>query len=179
MIKLIGLTGKARSGKDTTGDYLSKTYGHKAFAMAKPIKEACRVIFGWDDRHLHGDLKEVVDPIYGVTPREAMQKLGTEYGRDMINTDIWAIRTRQEIKNNDLMVLTDLRYDNEAELILSMGGIVINVDRDSRDIISGVKGHKSEVNINANLITETVKNNGSLVDLYKKIDGVVLKHWKK
>ena len=179
MIKLIGLTGKARSGKDTVGDYLSKTYGHKTFTMAKPIKEACRVIFGWDDRHLHGDLKEVVDPIYGVTPREAMQKLGTEYGRDMINTDIWAIRTKQEVKNNNLMVLTDLRYDNEAELILSLGGIVVSVDRDSRDIIGGVKGHKSEININENLITDTVKNNGSLVDLYKRIDGVVLKHWKK
>ena len=179
MIKLMGLTGKARSGKDTTGDYLSKKYGYHTFAMAKPIKEACRVIFGWDDRHLHGDLKEVVDPIYGVTPREAMQKLGTEYGRDMINTDIWAIRTKQEIKNNNLMVLTDLRYDNEAELILDMGGIVISVDRNLRGLINGVKNHKSELSISSNLITETVKNNGSLDDLYKKIDDIILRHGKQ
>ena len=178
MIKLIGLAGKARGGKDAVGDYLSKTYGHKTFAMATPVKEACRVIFDWDDRHLHGHLKDALDPVYNVTPREAIQKLGTEFGRNMINNDMWTIKAEQKIKRHSRLVITDIRYNNEAELILENGGIIIDIKRrkSARALISGVENHSSEKGINPNLITDTATNNGSLDDLYKKIDDIILKH---
>tara|TARA_B110000503_G_C7155399_1_gene417078 strand:+ start:1619 stop:2164 length:546 start_codon:yes stop_codon:yes gene_type:complete len=174
MIKLIGLTGKARSGKDTIGDYLS-TLGYPSYAMAKPIKEACRVIFNWDDEHLYGDLKETLDPLYDITPREAMQKLGTEFGRDMINTRLWELRASSEISDANYLVITDLRYDNEAQLVLDHGGIVIRVERENRDKIQGVVDHPSEQGITPNLITKTIKNNGTLPELYKKVDNILNK----
>ena len=178
MIKLIGLTGKARGGKDAAGDHIRDTCGFSTYAMAAPVKEACRVIFGWDYRHLHGHLKDVLDPIYNVTPRAAIQKLGTEFGRNMINNDIWTIKAENEIKVRSSLVITDIRYNNEAEIILENGGIIIDIKRcrGGRALISGVENHSSEKGINPNLITDTVTNNGSLVDLYKKIDDIILNY---
>ena len=172
MIKLIGLTGKARSGKDTVGDYLTM-YNYETYAMASPIKEACRAAFGWTDEHLFGDLKEVVDPLYGITPREAMQKMGTEFGRDMINPKLWELRAKQQIDSTEYLVITDLRFDNEALLVLKSGGIVLNIERDTRDVINGVEGHSSEDGISKHLITRTIKNNGSLVDLYDRVKVII------
>ena len=172
MIKLIGLTGKARSGKDTVGDYLSE-HKYETYAMASPIKEACRAAFGWTDEHLFGDLKEVVDPLYGITPREAMQKMGTEFGRDMINPKLWELRAKHQIESTEYLVITDLRFDNEALLVLKHGGIVLNIERDTRDVINGVEGHSSEDGISKHLITRTIKNNGSLVDLYDRVKVII------
>mgnify|MGYP003673812060 FL=1 len=178
MIKLIGLTGKARGGKDAAGDHIRDMCGFSAYAMATPVKEACRGIFGWDDRHLHGHLKDVLDPVYNVTPRAAIQKLGTEFGRNMINNDIWTIKAEQKIKRHSRLVITDIRYNNEAELILKNGGIIIDIKRrkSARALIFGMENHSSEKGISPSLITETVKNNGSLVDLYKKIDDIILNY---
>ena len=175
MIRLIGLTGKARSGKDTVGSYLAEEHGYRTYAMASPIKEACRVMFGWDDRHLHGDLKEVIDPVYGVTPREAMQKLGTEFGRGMINTKLWELRAGQEIlkASNHLVVVTDIRFDNEAELIKKLGGVVINIERPNRDEIKGVKAHQSEKGIKPELIDYNINNNDTLETLYSDTDFIL------
>jgi hypothetical protein len=174
MIKLIGLTGKARSGKDTIGDYLN-TLGYQPYAMAKPIKEACRAIFNWDDEHLYGDLKEVLDPLYEITPREAMQKLGTEFGRDMINARLWELRASSEISDSNYLVITDIRYDNEARLVLNHGGIVIHVERENRDEIKGVANHPSEHGVSPNLITTTITNNGTLDALYHKVVNALAK----
>ena len=173
MIKLIGLTGKARSGKDTVGEYLRK-YGYQPYAMAKPIKEGCRQMFGWDDRHLYGELKEVLDPAYGVTPREAMQKLGTEFGRNMISTKIWELRAAVEISNSNYLVITDLRFDNEAALVLSNGGIVIDINREGRDKINGAEDHSSESGISPELITKVIDNNGTIDMLYENVDSCIL-----
>tara|TARA_R110000822_G_scaffold28357_1_gene84286 strand:- start:213 stop:755 length:543 start_codon:yes stop_codon:yes gene_type:complete len=178
MIELIGLTGEARGGKDAAGDHIRNMCGFSTYAMATPVKEACRVIFDWDDRHLHGHLKDVLDPTYNVTPRAAIQKLGTEFGRNMINNDIWTIKAENEIEWHPKLVITDIRYNNEAELILDCGGIIIDIKRrkSARALIFGMKNHSSEKGISPNLITETVKNNGSLDDLYKKIDGIILRY---
>jgi hypothetical protein len=94
---LIGLTGKARSGKDTVAGYLNNKHMFSHYWFSKPMKDACRTIFGWDDRHLYGDLKEVVDPVYGISPRVALQTLGTERGRNCINQDLWLTRAGPQL----------------------------------------------------------------------------------
>ncbi len=65
MIQLIGISGLARSGKDTTADvikeYLIKnsTFCHK-YNLADELKKQVNKIMGWNDRHAYGDLKEEV-----------------------------------------------------------------------------------------------------------------------
>lgn len=170
MIKLIGLTGMARSGKDTAALYLRDEKKFKTYAFAEPIKEACKVMFNWTDDHVNGALKELIDHHYGVSPRYAMQTLGTEWGRETMNPNIWLKRAQCEIDDNELLVITDIRFNNEARLIRNNGGIVINVIRDDRP---DVKAHSSENGVHLNLINHNVLNNGTIEELHDKIRLIV------
>jgi len=58
---LIGFLAKKRHGKDTSADYLVKKYNYKKLSFAKPIKDACKILFGFTDEQLYGNLKEVKD----------------------------------------------------------------------------------------------------------------------
>lgn len=170
MKQIIGLTGLARSGKDTVALHLNENAGYSSYAFAQPIKQACKVIFNWSKSHVNGELKEVVDPLYGVSPRMAMQSLGTEWGRESINSSIWLLRAQSEIQSNSKLVITDIRFNNEAELIKENGGIVIEVRRNDRE---SVYQHKSELGISPQLIDFTIDNNGSISELYNQVDEII------
>lgn len=75
---LIGLVAPKRSGKDTAANYLCSSYGFKKYNFADPLKRGIGEIFGLSYEQLDGDDKETVDPFWGVTPRELLQKVGTE-----------------------------------------------------------------------------------------------------
>lgn len=168
---LIGFTGQAHSGKDTAASHLvNGPRRYKQYAFAQPMKEACKVIFGWDERHVNGVLKDVVDPRYGTSPRKALQTLGTEWGRDIINPSIWLIRAQIEIAKHRDLVITDVRFDNEAELIRSSGGIIVKVTREDT---TGVMAHSSEAGIKWELIKHVVTNNGTITDLHVWINLIV------
>lgn len=162
---IIGLTGKARSGKDTIADIITKLYGYEHYWFSKPMKEACRTIFGWNDAHLYGDLKEVVDERYGTSPRHALQTLGTEWGRGHIRESIWLDVARSHIEKGNVVV-SDVRFDNEAELIKELGGIVIQVERgDAPDVLD----HASEKGVHFHLVDYLVQNDGTISELEDKV----------
>lgn len=75
---LIGLVAPKQSGKDTAANYLCTAYGFSKYNFADPLKNAIGNIFGFSYEQLHGKEKEIVDPFWGVTPRELFQKIGTE-----------------------------------------------------------------------------------------------------
>lgn len=128
--EIIGLGFRARSGKDTVADYLVRTVGAKKIAFAEPLKDAAKVIFGWTDAHVYGDLKEVVDPFWGFTPRWALQKLGTEGVRNVIGADTWEKAGRRRIETcPQHVIVTDVRFHNEAQLIHDLGGELWRIDR--------------------------------------------------
>jgi hypothetical protein len=168
---LIGLTGKARSGKDTVAEYLNNKHMFSHYWFSKPMKDACRTIFGWDDRHLYGDLKEVVDPIYGISPRVALQTLGTEWGRNCINQDLWLTRAKAEILKHENITISDCRFDNEAQAILDMGGYIIEVQRNN---VESVAAHTSEQGISSDLISFEVENNGTFEELFSLVDYLLI-----
>ena len=58
MIKLLGMTGRAGSGKDTAAYMLMKDLGYKTYALASPIKAIVNSMFGWGEDHAEGSLKE-------------------------------------------------------------------------------------------------------------------------
>ena len=58
---IIGLCGKKRVGKDTFADYLVDNYNFDKYAFANPLKEACRIMFCFNDEQLYGDQKEDFD----------------------------------------------------------------------------------------------------------------------
>jgi hypothetical protein len=130
--------------------------------FASPLKDMLRAI-GLTDQHIEGDLKEVpCDLLCGQTPRFAMLTLGTEWGRDTIGGDFWiniaAHRIATALAAGMSVVVDDVRFDNEADLIRRLGGVVLGLERDNVLAID----HKSENGVTADLI---YRNDGSAAEL--------------
>ena len=70
---MIGICGKAGSGKDELGSMILREIPNSyKYSMADPIKAGLRESLGYTREHLHGSLKEVIDPELGFSPRAAM-----------------------------------------------------------------------------------------------------------
>lgn len=137
---IIGVVGFAGSGKGTVSDLLVDNYGYKKMAFADPVKDATAVIFGWDRSLLEGDtdesraFRETPDAFWSerfgfeVTPRWALQKMGTEGGRDTFHDSLWVTALERRI-DCDNIVISDVRFPNEIKKIKSLGGYVVRVIR--------------------------------------------------
>jgi hypothetical protein len=171
---LIGVGYKARVGKDVTGDYLVRQYGYQKIAFADPLKSAAHCIFGFSDAQLNGAYKEVVDPFWGISPREVLQKLGTDGCRSLFGDDIWVKALVRRLDPNVNTVVVDIRFPNEGKAIKQNGGILINVVRDN-GIPGTTHSHISESAMDSFTDWDGVlRNNGSFADLYKQIDDLVM-----
>ena len=170
---IIGLGYKARVGKDTVGDYLNQEMGFGKASFAFAIKEAVKIIYGWNDRHVYGDLKEIVDPFWGESPRRVMQIFGTEACRNHLDDDIWIKSVLRKIQNvNENWVVTDVRYPNEVAAIKNLGGVLVRIDRRFPDeTSSGANRHISETALDGFTGWDySLQNNDSFTSLYRKVD---------
>lgn len=175
---IIGLGYAARSGKDTTAAYLCEKYGFIQEAFATPLKEYMgRDICGLTEKHLHGLWKEIVVPDYGMTARELLQKMGDSM-RVAVHSDFWIINMKRRIKTHkkngdDLIVISDVRYINEAKMIKDLGGIMIRTNRENADKITNPE-HISENEMkNYTEWDHYLDNNGSYQGLYTQIDTIM------
>ena len=136
---IIGLVGFIGSGKGTVGDILEQK-GFVKDSFAKPLKDACSVIFGWPREMLEGDTevsrkwREEPDVYWSekfgksFSPRLALQLMGTEAGRNVFHTDIWVISLLNRSRGKNVVV-TDVRFQNEIKYIQDNGGVIIRVKR--------------------------------------------------
>lgn len=177
LVKLIGLSGAAGSGKSTAASYLNEAHGYQRKRFAQPLKDALRrmLIEALVDDHtiermIEGDLKEVpARVLLNKTPRQAMQTLGTEWGRNCIGDDFWVNLMRHALdtsKRGALIVIEDVRFDNEAALIRAYGGKIIRME--GRGGISGA--HVSEKGVEPDL---TCYNGGSITETHRWFDYVL------
>jgi len=169
---LIGLTGRAQSGKDSVADYLEVQHGFFRIAFADPIKSALDAALCED---MDRDDKEAVIDWIGKSPRELMQTLGTEWGRQMIAEDIWIRCLARAIDGpldvDDMIVIPDVRFENEANWIRSKGGKIWLIQRPDAP---QARAHPSEDGIPAYLLTGIINNVGTLAELHKKINAALL-----
>ena len=138
---LIGLLGFQSAGKGTAGDVLASDYAFQKQEFADPLKDAVSIIFNWPRHLLSGDteesriFREKVDDDwslrlgYVVTPRNMLQKMGTEAGRNVFGDDLWVQSLDSRIDMTKNNVITDVRFPNEIKWIRSKGGFVIRVTR--------------------------------------------------
>ena len=63
------------------------------------------------------------------TIRDVMQILGTNLLREGFNSNIHVATTLGSIKENEKIIITDVRFPNEAQAIKNKGGILIRVNR--------------------------------------------------
>lgn len=166
---VIGLHGHARAGKDTVANFILSHRGGYLYSFADPIR-AMLVPLGinmsdpyWQAR------KEDVIPALGVSPRRLMQTLGTEWGRQIINPDLWLILAKQRLLNfGPGMVIADVRFENEASWVRSQGGRVIHIERPNN---VAVEAHASEAGVEFKGEEGDIKivNGGTLEDLQNTI----------
>jgi hypothetical protein len=174
---LIGICGKAGSGKDTIGDYLVEKHGYEKIALAAPIKRLVQDIFVLTDEELNDrEIREQPMPDWdNWSVRRLLQFIGTEMFRKNLFEDIWvrSLCKKVCVNKDKNHVVTDVRFPNELNHLKdNMDDFLsIKVIRDGCDGSVGIQGHESEkYDLDADHIVE---NNGSYADLFLKIDKII------
>ncbi len=177
-MKLIGITGLARSGKDTVAHYLWAVHEYTRIAFADPLKLAAQNIFGLtDDQTWKGDLKEVVIPYWGMSPRQIFQLLGTEAVKGTFGEDTWCKRWELSyslLSGTDNIVVPDVRTDMEAALLRSLGGVIVELTRNDSGLSGSTAAHSSENGLST-FADYDIANNGTIQDLHDAVDAVLEK----
>lgn len=141
--RILALSGPAGSGKSTAAAYLQQR-GYTLIKFAGPLKAMCQAI-GFTDWHIEGGGKErPLDWLQGKSPREFMQRLGTEFGRDCIGAHfwvgLWERAALDVLDDGGSVVCDDCRFANEADAVRKLGGVVVRLA--GRGGIAG--SHESE-----------------------------------
>lgn len=170
MTVLIGLIGLKQSGKDTFADYLVANHHFRKLAFAEPVKKLCQTMFLLSEEQLNDPvLKEKVDPRWGLSPRQMMQKVGTDMVRQMWDDDFWVKHMDMRLRKIvDKVVVSDVRFPNEAQWIRDKGGLLVRID-DGREQSSDA--HSSETS--QSTIQEDVRifnEKNGLEDFHDKIE---------
>jgi dephospho-CoA kinase len=160
-LKLIGISGKIGSGKDTIYNIIKETYtlpngkvwqnmkfAGKLKAVASlltgiPIEkfedqEFKKTILGseWGKPNKQNPLS-AIEPFKDITViemmsvRDLLQKLGTEAMRNGLHENVWVNALFSDYTKDQYWIITDVRFPNEFKAIKEKGGIVIRVNRPS------------------------------------------------
>lgn len=130
---IVGISGKAGSGKGTTAAVLiERGFVHGKFANA--LKEMLRALLRYRgateetiERMVEGDLKEIpTDWLSGKSPRYVMQSIG-QWGRESIEEDFWVDVEFDSKSGSKNLLFDDLRHDNEEAAIVKRNGLVVQV----------------------------------------------------
>ncbi|HUV12041.1 MAG TPA: hypothetical protein VMY18_00290 [Acidobacteriota bacterium] len=124
---IVAICGQKGTGKSTAAEYVSKAFGFETYALAQPLKDALKAMFGYDDSRLNGEAKEYMDSDYGISPREMLQTLGTEWGqyalqqknetfRYITGRGIWVKRFQYMVWDPKKdWVISDVRFQHELD----------------------------------------------------------------
>lgn len=160
-MEIVGIVGRKQSGKSTVAQIFEEL-GFKRYAFADPIREMLKIMFLWSDYNFSTEeRKETVDPIWGISPREGMQSLGTEYGQYLLmqlypeykettQRNIWVQRFLIEVGAHPEItkwVIDDVRFPHEVEMLNENGAKLITVVRDSDSF--KIDQHESEAYYNS------------------------------
>lgn len=180
-MKPIAITGKFRSGKDTVAAHLVERYGYTRFAFGDELKRYANELFP----------QEFTD---GRKPRGLLQWLGeTMRQRD---PDIWVRKCFDNIswsykiaENNGgsivgtPVVISDLRQPNEFDRCRAEGYVIIRVTRPDSDRLASAGlsdsfdataiTHETESHVDGFAVDYEIINDGTVVELLRKVDEVM------
>lgn len=168
-LTLIGLCGKAQVGKDTTADYLVRTYGFKKMALADYLKQVAE-LGGWNG------LKDTAGRTY-------LQHLGDvmrEYDKDIFIKEMLSriytyTETCDQFKTEPKVVISDVRLPQEIEAINEIGGRLWLIKRET-----GLNHtHITELlDENSYPFDTVLDNGGSFEQLYSGIQQTIKRYEK-
>lgn len=182
---IIGLNGSKQSGKDTVAAYLIKEYGFERRAFADPMKKSIAALFDIpfseidkmkNDPNIRVGVVQHSWPEAGmfqahsdITMREFLQRYGTESHRDVFGENFWLDYTlpKDAFYAGRKIVITDMRFENEAKRIKYCGGHCVRIERPGLDTEDQ---HRSEQAIDPKLIDLILHNDSSLEMLNVRCD---------
>jgi deoxyadenosine/deoxycytidine kinase len=194
---IIALSGKAGSGKDTVANELVKSKGFIKVAFADPIKRMAMEMFDFSREQLWGESnkRDKLDTRYGFSPRYVLQKMATDFGRNLFE-DVWVNTTKHVIDklNNTIstyspysgvnviytpqeceklnseknIIITDCRFVNELNFIKKQNWPIYRVKRDSEKHLD----HISETDLDNILDTSFTKViiNNNIEDMRQQLN---------
>ena len=168
---IIGLSGLKGTGKTAVATLLraDALKHHEIFhivTMAKPIKDMLGAM-GLTNEQINGEDKNTpLDIIGGHTGREAMQTLGTEWGRAHMTNNIWVNLWKQEAGRHQNVICDDVRFANEVQAVRDLGGINIRIENEG---VENKDYHESERNVLTLDVDCVIINSGTLKQLVNKI----------
>lgn len=177
-MRLIGVSGRKRSGKDTFAARLTEAHGFTRIAFADPMRELALALDplispGWRLSHIvhaHGWEGAKENP----EVRRTLQRLGTEGGRKVLGENIWvdtAMRTAHAAGGP--VVFTDCRFPNEAHAVRRAGGLVVRIERAG---LPNSDPHPSESAIDDWTFDYVVRNDGTIAALHAEADWILTCH---
>ena len=166
-MRIILIGGKARSGKDTIGDFIIEQLESKNKKVCKIqvgqyIKYYAQKYFGWDGSE-------------ETKPRELLIHLGTDIIRNKIDENFHINRLLEDIKvlsyYYDYFVVSDIRFPIEIEKIKENYDNVVSIKmiRESDELTSDQKENRTETSLdNYDNFDYVIINDKSLDDLKEK-----------
>jgi hypothetical protein len=163
---IVGLAGRKRVGKDSVANILINKYGYRNDSFANPIRKFIALLtnsVNADETYqLDADKEEPIEWLGGISKRYMMQTLGTEWGRDLVHPEIWinALWRRVDVKNASVpLVISDIRYEDEAQSVREKGGWVVHVCRPG---LPQTDMHETESNLYIKKTDGIVYNDGDI-----------------
>ena len=168
--KIIAFSGRMHAGKDTAGEYLCNAHNFRRFAFADALKKGVQQLTGFSNEQLWGEAKDSIDDFYGITPRQVLQDIGM-FMREMYTEEFWIrrfIRFANEHPDQDI-VITDVRFENEVQMIKGLDGYVVRIWRpETMNEIIQHTSEKQDFDVDAVILNDSTKS-----ELYKQIDDLL------
>ena len=167
---IIGLSGYAQSGKDATANLLCLNYDYERRAFADPIRTGIYRLNPWVSAN--NRVAELVDEYgwdtakHNPEVRRLMQVFGTEVGRKMFGDNFWIKTALKDLVGTERIVISDVRYPNEADAIKALGGTMWRINRHNHP---AVNGHASEHAMDNYMFNHVIYNDGTLDDLSDEV----------
>ncbi len=178
-MKIIAFGYKKGSGKDTAGKFLSThlkiTAGHlkvKQISFAAKLKDISHQLYGWAGirpgvyYETHWERKEKVLPKLGLSPRDIWISIGNKMRE--VYSDVW-INFALHGVDADILIISDLRFINEAKAILKADGWLAEILRDG--IPKGTDPAEVELDNWTNW-KYIIDNFGTFQDLHTQIEKI-------
>jgi len=176
-MKIIAFGYKKGVGKNQSAKFLSthlrSNYpGLKVseISFASKLKDIAYQLWAWAGLkraiyyETHRDEKEIILPRLQKSPRDLWIETGNAL-RTVVSS-VWIDYALNGIKS-DIIIITDMGFRNEAIAIRNKGGVLVKITRDG--LPQGNDPREIELDSWPYYWDYEIYNNGTLVDLYKKI----------
>lgn len=203
---IIGLSGYAKSGKDTVAEIIREIQPDKwqIKKFSGKLKTIASIMLGipeymFENQDFKSEIlgeewwKNYGDFYHQTTVRDFLQLLGTDAIRNGLHSNAWVnalMADYHEYEKEERFdtyikkvtppcnwIVTDCRFPNEAEAIKDRGGIIIRIDRPG---VEPVNAHPSEVALDNWDFDYKIANVSDLVSLKQSVEVLLNKiEWKQ